>query len=107
MKPKELIQQIEHLMGRQPEGYMVRLMNDGLLDMSAKKQEYTVSSVTNLEQYKRWYVLDDQMIDITKVEVLDTNSRYIMIPKLVDSHRLLREDTDVDISDGSATDDLT
>ena len=68
MKPKELIQQIEHLMGRQPEGYMIRLMNDGLLDMSAKKQEYTVSSTTNLVQYR--------------------------IPKLVDSHLLLRDDTE-------------
>jgi hypothetical protein len=107
MKPKELIQQIEHVMGRQPEGYMIRLMNDGLLDIASKKKEYTVSAVTALEQYKRWYALDDQVIDITKVEILDTNSRYVMIPKLADSHRLLREDTDVDISDGSATDDLT
>ena len=94
MKPKELIQQIEHLMGRQPEGYMIRLMNDGLLDMSAKKQEYTVSSTTALEQYKRWYDLGDQVIDIIKVEIKDTDGRYIRIPKLVDSHRLLREDTD-------------
>ena len=94
MKPKELIQQIEHLMGRQPEGYMVRLMNDGLLDMTAKKQEYTVSSTTNLVQYKRWYALDDQMIDITKIEILDSNDRYIRIPKLVDSHLLLRDDTE-------------
>ena len=94
MKPKELIQQIEHLMGRQPEGYMVRLMNDGLLDMSAKKQEYVVSSTTALEQYKRWYSLDDQVIDIVKVEILDSNDRYIRIPKLVDSHLLLREDTE-------------
>ena len=94
MKPQELIQQIEHLMGRQPEGYMVRLMNDGLLDMSAKKQEYTVSSTTNLVQYKRWYALDDQMIDITKIEILDSNDRYIRIPKLVDSHLLLRDDTE-------------
>tara|TARA_R110000824_G_scaffold5801_2_gene26700 strand:- start:1896 stop:2201 length:306 start_codon:yes stop_codon:yes gene_type:complete len=94
MKPKELIQQIEHLMGRQPEGYMIRLMNDGLLDMSAKKQEYTVSSTTNLVQYKRWYALDDQMIDITKIEILDSNDRYIRIPKLVDSHLLLRDDTE-------------
>ena len=101
MKVKELIQQVEHLIGRQPEGYMIRLMNDGLLDMGAKKQEYTVSSVTDLEQYKRWYMLDDQMIDITKIEILDTNSRYIMIPKLADSHRLLREDTDV--TDNSLT----
>ena len=94
MKPKEIIQQIEHLMGRQPEGYMIRLMNDGLLDMSAKKQEYTVSSTTNLVQYKRWYALDDQMIDITKIEILDSNDRYIRIPKLVDSHLLLRDDTE-------------
>ena len=95
MKIKELIQQVEHLMGRQPEGYMLRLINDGLLDIGAMKKEYTVSAVANLEQNKRWYTLDDQVIDITKVEVLDTNSRYVMIPKLADSHRLLREDTDI------------
>jgi|TARA_Y100001938_G_scaffold147980_1_gene230481 hypothetical protein len=101
MTPKELVQQIEHLMGRQPEGYMIRLMNDGLLDMASKKKEYTVSAVTNLESKKRWYGLDDQVIDITKVEILDTNSRYVMIPKLSDSHKLLREDTD--ITDDSLT----
>ena len=94
MTPNELIQQIEHLMGRQPEGYMIRLMNDGLIDMASKKKEYTVSAKTDLIKNKRWYALDDQAIDITKVEVLDTNSRYVMIPKLSDSHKLLREDTD-------------
>ena len=94
MKPKEIIQQIEHLMGRQPEGYMIRLMNDGLLDIASKKREYTVSAKTDLLKKKRWYALDDQTIDITKVEILDTNSRYVMIPKLADSHKLLREDTD-------------
>ena len=95
MKVKELIQQVEHLMGRQPEGYMVRLINDGLLDIGALKKEYTVSAVANLEQNKRWYALDEQVIDITKIEILDTNSRYVMIPKLADSHKLLREDTDI------------
>ena len=94
MKPKELIQQIEHLMGRQPQGYMIRLLNDGLLDIGAIKKEYTVSAKTDLLKKKRWYTLDDQAIDVTKVEILDTNSRYVMIPKLADSHRLLREDTD-------------
>ena len=72
MTPKEVIQQIEYLMGRQPEGYMIRLMNDALLDMSSKKREYDVSAVTTLEQYKRWYKLDDQVIDVKKVEILDT-----------------------------------
>ena len=94
MKPQDIIRQIEHVFGRQPQGYMIRLMNDGLIEMSSKKQEYTVSAKTHLEQYKRWYALDDQVIDVTKVEVLDTNNRYIRIPKLADPHLLLREDTD-------------
>jgi len=94
MTADDIIQQIERVFGRQPQGYMIRLINDALIDMSSKKQEYTVSAKTNLEQYKRWYGLDDQVIDIVKVEVLDTNNRYIMFPNVAESHRLLREDTD-------------
>ena len=94
MTPQDIIRQIEHTFGRQPEAYMIRLMNDGLIEMSSKKQEYLVSATTNLEQYKRWYSLDDQVIDITKVEILSTNNRYVRIPKLSDPHLLLREDTD-------------
>ena len=94
MTVKELISQVEYLYGKQPHMLMKRYINDGLLDMTAKKQEYTVSSTTDLVQYKRWYALDDQMIDITKIEILDSNDRYIRIPKLVDSHLLLRDDTE-------------
>ena len=94
MTADDVIQQIEKVFGRQPQGYMIRLINDALIDMSSKKQDYTVSAKTNLEQYKRWYKLDDQVIDIVKVEILDSNNRYVMIPKLADPHRLLREDTD-------------
>ena len=94
MTANDIIQQVEKIFGRQPQGYMIRLINDALIDMSSKKQEYTVSAKTDLEQYKRWYGLDDQVIDIIKVEVLDTNSRYVRIPKLADPHNILREDTD-------------
>ena len=94
MTPKNIIEQLENIFGRQPEAYMIRLMNDGLIEMASKKQEYLVSAKTNLEQYKRWYQLDDQVIDVIKVEVLDTNSRYVRIPKLADPHNILREDTD-------------
>ena len=104
---KDIRDEIEHLFGRQSENYLLRLINDGMLELASKKQHYVASANTNLEQYKRWYKLDDQVIDITKVEVLDTNSRYVMIPKLADSHKLLREDVDIDYSDGSATDNLT
>ena len=53
-----------------------------------------MSATTDLEKKKRWYELDDKVIDIVRVEILDTNDRYVMIPKLSDPHRLLRGDTD-------------
>ena len=91
---KDIKSQIEHVFGRQPDKYLLRLINDALLDISDKKQHYTVSATTNLEEKKRWYELSDNVIDITKVEIKDTNSRYVMIPKLADQHRLLKGDTD-------------
>ena len=33
MKVKDIVSQLEKNMGRQPEGYIMRLINDGLLDM--------------------------------------------------------------------------
>ena len=40
------------------------------------------------------------MIDIFRVEVLDTNNRYVKIPKLVDAHNLRKDDSDTTDSDG-------
>ena len=94
MTVKQIISQVEKMFGRQPEQYMFQLVNDALDDISSKKQNYTISAIADLEKKKRWYELDDQVIDITRVEILDSNDRYIMIPKLVDPHKLLRADTD-------------
>tara|TARA_R100000655_G_C2870104_1_gene173222 strand:+ start:39 stop:344 length:306 start_codon:yes stop_codon:yes gene_type:complete len=94
MTGKDIIVQIENMFGRQPQEYMIRLINDALIDMSSKKQDYTISSTANLEQYKRWYSLDEQVIDIIKVEIKDTNDRYVRIPKLADPHNILRDDTE-------------
>ena len=94
MTAKNIIEQIEKLFGRQPEQYMFQLINDALDDIASHKRNYTVSAIANLEEKKRWYELSDNVIDITKVEILDTNDRYVMIPKLSDPHKLLREDTD-------------
>tara|TARA_R100001510_G_C7630544_1_gene189482 strand:- start:715 stop:1101 length:387 start_codon:yes stop_codon:yes gene_type:complete len=121
MTVKELIQQIEYTMGRQPEQYMVQLINDALMDMSGKVQHYTTEKIQNLNSKQRWYKLDDSVVDITKVEILSTPSdafcsigsysnqadceanggtwtvpegRYTRIPLLADSHRLLKDDTD-------------
>ena len=84
--------------GRQPEKYMLRLINDALLDIGSKKQHYEVTSKKDLIPKQRWYTLDDDIIDVTRVEIKDTNNRYILIPKLTDPHRLLRADSD-DASD--------
>jgi hypothetical protein len=94
MTVKSVISQIEKIFGRQPEAYMYQIINDGLLDIANKKQNYIVSKTTDLEKKKRWYELPSDVLSIERVEVLDTNDRYIMIPKLTDSHKLLRADTD-------------
>tara|TARA_R100001594_G_scaffold148441_1_gene203662 strand:- start:17 stop:322 length:306 start_codon:yes stop_codon:yes gene_type:complete len=94
MDVKNLIQQVEYLMGRQPEKYMMQLINDALMDMSAKIQHYSTQKKQNLNEKQRWYPLDDSVIDVFRVEILDTNDRYVMIPKLADPHKLLKDDSD-------------
>ena len=94
MNAKNLIQQVEYLMGRHPEQYMMQIINDALMDMSAKIQHHTSQKKQNLNQKQRWYALDDNVVDVTRVEILDTNNRYVMIPKLADPHKLLKDDSD-------------
>lgn len=90
MKVKDLIQQVEYTMGRQPEQYMLQLINDALMDMSGKVQHYTTEKIQNLNSKQRWYKLDDSVVDITRVEILDNNDRYVKVPLLADSHKLLK-----------------
>jgi len=94
MTVKNIIDQIEKMFGRQSEQHMYQLINDALDDIASNKRNYTVSATSDLEKHKRWYKFEDDVIDIVKVEILDTNDRYVMIPKLIDPHKLLREDTD-------------
>ena len=94
MTAKNIIEQIEKMFGRQQEQYMFQLINDALDDIASHKRNYTTSKVTDLKKHQRWYKLDDDVIEINRVEILDTNDRYVMAPKLADSHKLLREDTD-------------
>ena len=91
---QNIIDAADESVGAKSDDYMMRLINDALLDISEKKQHYTKEVTTDLKNKQRWYTLSDDIIDILRVEVLDTNDRYVMIPKLADSHRLLREDTD-------------
>ncbi len=94
MTAKHIIEQIEKLFGRQQEQYMFQLINDALDDIASNKRNFTNSKVTDLKKHQRWYSLDDDVIGVKRVEIKDTNDRYVMIPKLADSHKILREDTD-------------
>ena len=92
MKVKRVIEQIEHIFGRKTEGYMMQLINDALLDISSTKQHLIEDKKLNLVEDKRWYDIDDNIIDIIRVEIKDKNNRYVMIPKLADSHKILKGD---------------
>tara|TARA_R100000750_G_scaffold28633_1_gene18174 strand:+ start:196 stop:480 length:285 start_codon:yes stop_codon:yes gene_type:complete len=92
MTVKKMIEQVEHLFGRQSEGYLIQLINDALLDIGSTKQHLVEDMKLDLVEDKRWYELEDEMIDITRVEIKDTNDRYVIIPKLADSHRILKGD---------------
>jgi len=94
MTVKNVFSQLEKLFGRNSEAYLVQLMNDGLMDIANKKGGYTVSATTDLEKNKRWYELSEKVLSIERVEILDTNNRYVLIPKLSDPHKILRADTD-------------
>jgi len=105
MTAKNIIEQIEKLFGRQPEQYMFQLINDALDDIAANKKNNTESKTTTLIGYDRWYTLHDDVVQINRVEIKDTNDRYVMIPKLADPHKILGADTDnQDSSTWAATD---
>ena len=104
MTAKNIIDQIEKMFGRQPEQYMFQLINDALDEISSKKMNNTESKTTNLIGFDWWYTLTDEMIQIDRVEIKDTNDRYVMIPKLADPHKLLRGDTDDTATSWSDTD---
>ena len=92
MKVKRVIEQIEHIFGRQPETYMIQMINDALIDIGSTKQHLLEEKIINLVEDKRWYNIEDNMIDITKIEIKYTNDRYVMIPRLADAHKLLKGD---------------
>ena len=82
MKVKKVIEQIEHIFGRQTEGYMIQLINDALIDIGSKKQHYEVTAKQDLVPKQRWYTLSDDIIDIIRVEIKDTNNIVFQNPTL-------------------------
>ena len=83
MKVKDIIGQLEHTYGRKSHKYLMSLINDGLDKIAQTGKANVVSATTMIETNKRWYLLDNKnMIDVTRVEVLDDKGDWRQIPRL-------------------------
>ena len=87
-----IVSEIENIFGRQATSYLSKLVNDALLEIGAKRQKKIYHVKRKLTTEQRWYSLPPELIDVVKVEILDNNSRYVMIHKLSDPHKLLKGD---------------
>ena len=107
MKLKSLISQVEYLFGRQPQSYILQLANDCLDEISVISRMYKRHEIMDLNQAQRLYNLPSDLMQIERADILDSNSRYVMIPKLTDGFHLLKNDIDMGIGDYTASNSST
>ena len=103
MKLNSLISQVEYLFGRRPQAYVLQLVNDCLDKISVTSKMYKKHEIMDLTQAQRLYTLPSDLMQIERVDVLNTNSRYSMIPKLTDGFHLLKNDVDMGAGDYTAS----
>ena len=107
MKLATLISQVDYLYGRQPQAYILQLINDCLDQISITSKMYKKHEVMDLNQAQRLYNLPADLMQIERVDVLNTDSRYCMIPKLTDGFHLLKNDVDMGKGDYTASNSST
>ena len=107
MKLATLISQIDYLYGRQPQSYVLQLINDCLDQISITSKMYKKHEVMDLNQAQRLYNLPADLMQIERVDVLNTDNRYCMIPKLTDGFHLLKNDVDMGKGDYTASNSST
>ena len=94
MKLNTLISQVEYLYGRQPQAYVLQLVNDCLDMISVTSKMYKKHEVMDLNQAQRLYSLPLDLMQIERVDIINTDNRYCLIPKLTDGFHLLKNDVD-------------
>jgi hypothetical protein len=105
MKLATLISQIDYLYGRQPQAYMFQLVNDCLDQISIMSQMYKKHEIIDLNRDQRLYNLPADLLQIERCDILNTDDRYCMIPKLTDGFHLLKNDIDMGKGDYSHIED--
>ena len=74
MTVKQLIQRIEIAMGPAPHGYLMQLINDGLMDIASKRLVNEDTAVTDLLEGQRYYELPAGLLKIIGVEARQENT---------------------------------
>ena len=105
MTVKEIINQVEMLYGRQHHMYLKRLMNDALVDISSEAKHYKATFAEDISTDKRWYGIPDGIIEIQRVDVLNSDGKYELVPNLLNYDELLIGDDDGAHSDDDTDDD--
>jgi|TARA_R110002051_G_scaffold88750_1_gene156444 glycine cleavage system pyridoxal-binding protein P len=86
MKVKQLVGQLEHTFGRKSHSYLISLLNDGLDEIAQTALNNTEINTTQLAKDQRWYsLLTSKMIDVFRVEVLDSKLKWRQIPRSTDT----------------------
>jgi hypothetical protein len=107
MKLKSLISQVEYLHGRVPKTYIYQLINDCLDEISVISKMYKKHEIMDLVQAQRLYNLPSDLLQIERVDMLNTDSRYCLLPKLTDGFHLLKNDVDQGKGDYTASNSST
>ena len=105
MTVKEVINQVEMLYGRQHHMYLKRLMNDALVDISSEAKHYKSTYSEALITDQRWYGIPDGIIEVQRVDVLNSDGKYELVPFLSNYDELLIGDDDEAHQDGDTDDD--
>lgn len=107
MKLATLISQVDYLYGRQPQAYVLQLINDCLDMISVTSKMYKKHEVMDLNQAQRLYNLPSDLMQIERVDIINTDNRYCLIPKLTDGFHLLKNDIDMGKGDYTASSSST
>jgi len=80
-KVRDIVGQVEHAFGRQSHTYLMQLINDGLNEIANTALDNVIREEIPLEKDRRFYDLkEDSMIDIHRVEILDSDLKWRAIP---------------------------
>ena len=104
---KNLISRVREIFPDAPENYIIMLINDALVELGLYNVK-NMKAKLHAKSTKMWYNIGDDAVDFSgrelklnklfRVDFMDSDGDYIMIPRLLDTNILLN---DVDSSESA------